>query len=277
MRKALAVGRKEFRQIVRDRRTLGILLLRAGVLPAAVTATRSTGTSATSRSPSTIAIDRRRAARWCRRSSTPATSISSPTSDSDAELTRLMDRNDARAVLVIPAGLRARTSRPADAVPVQVLLNGDNANTATTVMGYALTIVQSESARYGVADRIAGGRRSSSSRASGTTRSSGARCSSCPGLIAYIVDDHRGRLDGAVDRPGEGARHDGAGADGAARRAVVRRSARRFPYFVHLAGLGDRHRRSSRWCCSACRCAGRGCCCSPRCRCFWSARSASGC
>jgi ABC-2 type transport system permease protein len=29
-----------------------------------------------------------------------------------------------------------------------VLLNGDNANTATTVMGYALTILQNESARY---------------------------------------------------------------------------------------------------------------------------------
>jgi ABC-2 type transport system permease protein len=32
-------------------------------------------------------------------------------------------------------------------VPVQLLLNGDNANTATTVMGYALTIVQSDAAR----------------------------------------------------------------------------------------------------------------------------------
>jgi ABC-2 type transport system permease protein len=33
-------------------------------------------------------------------------------------------------------------------VAVQVLINGDNANTATTVMGYALTILRSESARY---------------------------------------------------------------------------------------------------------------------------------
>jgi ABC-2 type transport system permease protein len=38
-----------------------------------------------------------------------------------------------------------RTARP---VAVQVLLNGDNANTATTVMGYAVTIIRSESARY---------------------------------------------------------------------------------------------------------------------------------
>ena len=36
-------------------------------------------------------------------------------------------------------------------IAVQVLLNGDNANTATTVMGYALTIIRSESARYLVA------------------------------------------------------------------------------------------------------------------------------
>jgi ABC-2 type transport system permease protein len=33
-------------------------------------------------------------------------------------------------------------------VAVQVLLNGDNANTATTAMGYALTILQSESMKY---------------------------------------------------------------------------------------------------------------------------------
>ena len=32
-------------------------------------------------------------------------------------------------------------------MPVQLLLNGDNANTATTVMGYALTIAQSEASR----------------------------------------------------------------------------------------------------------------------------------
>ena len=58
-----------------------------------------------------------------------------------------MDRNEVRAVLVIPNGLGGalRTGRPAT---VQVLLNGDNANTATTVMGYATTIVRSESARY---------------------------------------------------------------------------------------------------------------------------------
>ncbi len=60
---------------------------------------------------------------------------------------RLMDTNDVRAVVVVPPGLgrAVQTGRP---VAVQVLLNGDNANTATTVMGYAVTIIRSESARY---------------------------------------------------------------------------------------------------------------------------------
>jgi ABC-2 type transport system permease protein len=65
--------------------------------------------------------------------------------DSDAELTRLMDRNLARAVLVMPAGL-GRDIEAGRQVPVQVLLNGDNANMATSVMAYATAIVQGESA-----------------------------------------------------------------------------------------------------------------------------------
>src|SRR6185503_3899615 len=65
---------------------------------------------------------------------------------SDADITRLMNQGDVRAVLVIPTGL-ARDLESGKTVPVQILLNGDNANTATTVMGYALTIVQSEAAR----------------------------------------------------------------------------------------------------------------------------------
>jgi ABC-2 type transport system permease protein len=41
-------------------------------------------------------------------------------------------------------------------MPVQLLLNGDNANTATTVMGYAAAVIQAESARQA----SAGNRRS---------------------------------------------------------------------------------------------------------------------
>ena len=64
-----------------------------------------------------------------------------------ATIDRLMDRNAVRAVLVIPPGL-GRALQTGKSVAVQVLLNGDNANTATTVMGYAVTIIRSESARY---------------------------------------------------------------------------------------------------------------------------------
>ena len=65
---------------------------------------------------------------------------------SSAALTRLMDRNEIRAALVIPSGFAQGLDR-GETVPVQILLNGDNANTATTVMGYASSIVQAESAR----------------------------------------------------------------------------------------------------------------------------------
>jgi ABC-2 type transport system permease protein len=66
-----------------------------------------------------------------------------------------MDRNEVRAVLVIPSGL-ARAVRAGHSAPIQVLLNGDNANTATTVMGYATSIIRSESARYQPASAASG-------------------------------------------------------------------------------------------------------------------------
>ena len=72
-------------------------------------------------------------------------------------------------------------------VAVQILLNGDNANTATTVMAYARTIVQSE---IGQTPRCAG--RSRSSRCSRPSRASGhnpqlrSTLFLVPGLIAYI-------------------------------------------------------------------------------------------
>jgi ABC-2 type transport system permease protein len=72
--------------------------------------------------------------------------------ESQAQLTRLMDRNEIRAALVIPNGF-ARDLSSGQTVPVQILLNGDNANTATTVMGYATAIVQAESGRRAAASR----------------------------------------------------------------------------------------------------------------------------
>jgi ABC-2 type transport system permease protein len=71
----------------------------------------------------------------------------------EKEIARLIDRNDARAVLVIPArfGVDAARGRPSS---VQLIVNGDNANTATTVVGYARGIVAALSARYEVQARL---------------------------------------------------------------------------------------------------------------------------
>ena len=68
-------------------------------------------------------------------------------------------------------------------------------------------------------------------------------------------DDRRGRLDGAFDRAREGARHDGAGPDGADRHRCRSSSARRCRT---SSSRSPRRWRSCsrRWCCSICRCAG---------------------
>jgi ABC-2 type transport system permease protein len=57
------------------------------------------------------------------------------------EAERLLDLNEARAVLVIPEGY-SRDLATGVTSPVQVIVNGDNANTATTVIGYASSILR---------------------------------------------------------------------------------------------------------------------------------------
>ena len=65
----------------------------------------------------------------------------------------MLDRDDARAVLVIPArfGADVASGRP---TAVQFIVNGDTANTATTVVGYANGLVNSQSMRYELEARI---------------------------------------------------------------------------------------------------------------------------
>ena len=155
----------------------------------------------------------------------------------DAEIRPLMDRGEVRAVLVIPADSGGRRGPAARAV--QVIINGDNANTATTVMGYALTILRSEAAELGT--RPAGGRAAGIGRPAHLVQP-GAAQHAVPGARPDRLHrhDHGGRLDGRVDRPGEGARHDGAGADGADRHAGVRH--RQEPAVLpDLARVGDGH------------------------------------
>jgi ABC-2 type transport system permease protein len=60
--------------------------------------------------------------------------------DSPAELERLVDERKVRAILSIPAGFDRDLSRR-QPVDVQVIIDGDNANTASTVMGYARALI----------------------------------------------------------------------------------------------------------------------------------------
>ena len=149
MRKALSVGRKEIRQILRDTRSLTVLLF----VPAFFLLVYGYALNWDIRHVR-LAVDDRDHSTASR--SLVSAFVNSGYFDlvadirSDADLQGLMDRGAARVVLVIPSGL-SRDLAAGKQVPVQVLLDGDNANTATTVMGYALTILQSESAQYRLA------------------------------------------------------------------------------------------------------------------------------
>jgi len=145
MHKLIAVARKEFRQIARDRRTLAILLL----VPLFFLLLYGYALNWDIRHVRLAVDDRDRSAES---RSLVSAFVHSGYFDLAAAadhrtMAPMLDRNDVRAVLVIPAdfGRALRTARP---VAVQVLLNGDNANTATTVMSYAVTIIRSESSRY---------------------------------------------------------------------------------------------------------------------------------
>src|SRR5262249_2195285 len=69
------------------------------------------------------------------------------TSIDDRGIAPAMNDNDVRAVIVLPSGL-SRALQTGRAAEVQVLINGDNSNSATAILGYSLTILQNESAKY---------------------------------------------------------------------------------------------------------------------------------
>jgi ABC-2 type transport system permease protein len=154
MSKALAVGRKELRQIVRDRRTLLILVF----VPAFFLLLYGYALN--------FDIRHIRLAVEDRDSSPASRAIVSAfvnstyfdlvaTIHSPAEAERLLDLNQARAVLVIPESF-GRDLTLGRAAPVQVIVSGDNANTATTVIGYATNILRSVGAEL-IADTREGG------------------------------------------------------------------------------------------------------------------------
>ena len=185
MRKALSVGRKEVRQILRDRRSLMVLLF----VPAMFLLLYGYALSWDIRHVPLAVDDRDRTA--ASRSLVSAF-VHSGYFDlvaevrSQAQVTGLMNGGGARAVVVIPYGLE-RDLAAGRTVPVQLLLDGDNANTSTTVMGYALTILQSESARYRLVPGTAGGPVLSVVPRVWYNPQLRSTLFLVPGLIAYIV------------------------------------------------------------------------------------------
>ncbi len=145
MTKALAVYRKELRQISRDRRTLLILVF----VPAFFLLLYGYALNFDIRHVP-LAVQDRDGSPESR--SVVSAFINSGYFDLAAivyaprEAERLLNLNEARAVLVIPEGFGRDIARGL-VVPVQVIISGDNANTATTVLGYAGSILRTASAQ----------------------------------------------------------------------------------------------------------------------------------
>jgi ABC-2 type transport system permease protein len=148
MRKVWAIGVKEFRQIGRDRRTLLILLF----VPAFFLLLYGYALNFDIRHIRLAVKDQDR--------STQSRALISAfvnsgyfdlaaMAASDREIVDLIDRNRVRAALVIPAGF-GRDAAAGQRTSVQVIIDGDNANTATTVMGYVQSLVRGVSATYEV-------------------------------------------------------------------------------------------------------------------------------
>jgi ABC-2 type transport system permease protein len=150
--KTLAVARKELRQIGRDRRTLLILLF----VPVFFLLIYGYALNFDIRHVRIAVQDNDR-------STASREVISSFVNsgyfdlfgevDTDADISRVIDRNEVRAVLIIPArfGTDVATARPTS---VQLIVNGDNANTATTVVGYARGLLSATSTRYELQARL---------------------------------------------------------------------------------------------------------------------------
>ena len=144
MRRALAVGRKELRQIRRDPRTLMILVF----VPAFFLLLYGYALNFDIRHVALAVEDRdgtpeSRAVVSAFVNSGYFDLVASVYSPREAE--RLLDTDTARAVLVLPEGFGRRVTR-GETAPVQVIISGDNANTATTVMGYVGSILRGVSA-----------------------------------------------------------------------------------------------------------------------------------
>jgi ABC-2 type transport system permease protein len=144
--KVLAVYRKELRQIYRDRRTLMILIF----VPAFFLLLYGYALNFDIRHIR-LAVEDRDGSPESR--AVVSAFVNSGYFDyaatvySPADAERLLDLNRARAVLVIDEGF-GRDLATGRLGSVQVIVSGDNANTATTVMGYASSILRTVGAQF---------------------------------------------------------------------------------------------------------------------------------
>lgn len=139
MRQTLAVATKELRQVLRDRRSLLILLF----IPAFFLLLFGYALNFDIRNVRLAVQDQDR-------STSSRELVSSFVNsgyfslagyvDSPKELDRLVDQNRVRAILAIPSGFERDLSQRTP-VSVQVIIDGDNANTAATVRGYAQALI----------------------------------------------------------------------------------------------------------------------------------------
>ena len=144
MRKMLAVALKELRQILRDRRSLLILLF----VPAFFLLLYGYALNFDIRNVRLAVQDQDRSTKSRELVSSFVNSgyfslvgyVDSPT-----ELDRLVDEGKVRAILSIPSGFERDLSLR-QPVTVQVIIDGDNANTASTVTGYARILIGEYSA-----------------------------------------------------------------------------------------------------------------------------------
>jgi ABC-2 type transport system permease protein len=142
-RRIVAIAKKEFRQVGRDKRSLGILIF----IPAFMLLMFGYAVDFDVRDIALAVYDEDN-------SSQSRELIDKFIHsgyfglhyrlDSPDEIDRLLDREIVRVAIVIPYDFSERLTRGLDA-PVQVLIDGANASAAATVMGYVNTIIQSYS------------------------------------------------------------------------------------------------------------------------------------
>ena len=150
--KALAVASKEIRQILRDRRTLSIVLF----VPAFFLLLYGYALNFDIRNvPLAVQDNDRSSASRSVISAFVQSGYFSLVQDvsRSIDIVGVIDRGDARAVLVIPGGFGRNAAR-GEPTSLQFIINGDNANTATTVMGYAVGLVGAISTRYEMQTRV---------------------------------------------------------------------------------------------------------------------------